>query len=380
MEKTTSRSIGACERFLLWAQDHGFTMADGFEWSGVLSRYAATCPKGHECSPVPSKVQQGRNGCAKCGRAGQNRAASEAARVRFLAWVQDNGFALAEPFEWSGATVRYKATCDAGHPCTPLPSSLSAGQGGCGACQRVRAHQSGIRNADGSVKRTDRTRLAFLKWADDNGFTLAHPFEWRGVAKPYAATCANGHECNPRPNSVQQGQSGCGQCFDHSRARLAGPKSQASRALFLGWAAENGYTLAEPFEWRGTMKTYAATCPQGHACNPRPTHVKQGIGGCGACQGKVWDAFYVVYNPHVDNIKFGVTSGDPRPRLRDHRNDGYTEVLRTFAVLPEGEALGLEQELMKVLKCAGVAPVQGREYFPGAARNVILGFVDEWLA
>ena len=100
-----------------------------------------------------------------------------------------------------------------------------------------------------------------------------------------------------------------------------------------------------------------------------------------APHAKGWcgDVFYVVYNPATDVLKFGITSGDPRPRLGYHRRDGYTEVLRTFTALPNGEARALEGELKTLMRCAGVAPIINRlEYFPGAARNAVLGTVDAW--
>lgn len=248
-----------------------------------------------------------------------------------------------------------------------MPSCAQRGQSGCAACGRQTA----------GLKKTEAARGRFLAWIEGNGFTLNEPFEWAGSFKGYAATCSKGHACKPNPNSVQQGQAGCSKC---SRSRTASPKSLAARDQFTAWATDNGYTLAGDFEWAGTLRTYAATCPQGHACDPSPTHVFQGIGGCPACRGKFWDAFYVVKHPKADVIKFGITSGDPRPRLKDHARDGFTEELLVYRNLEERTAPDLERELMVLLKLAGIEPVRGREYFPAGAENVVLAVATDWLA
>lgn len=295
---------------------------------------------------------------------------SAAARDRFLSWVADNGFSLRGEVTWAGSAARYPATCPVGHKTTVCPNSVQQGHAGCRFCA-AKATQA---------KATSAACDRFLSWVSDNGFTLDEPFEWKGVRVKYGATCHKGHRCNPRPDTIAaRGLSGCEPCSYEQRGLLR-KDSKAARLAFIQWIADNGYTLSEPFEWKGVELGYAATCPQGHACAPWPISSGQGRGGCGACKGKVWDAFYVVHNVEASTVKFGITSGNPKPRLADHRRAGFTAVLRVFAGLPEGEARGLEQQLLKVLHCAGVQPLQRREYFPDATLNVVLPFVDEWLS
>jgi hypothetical protein len=128
------------------------------------------------------------------------------------------------------------------------------------------------------------------------------------------------------------------------------------------------------------MQPHPAICPNGHDCRPTPCHVRAGVGGCAACKNKIFDVFYVVVDEAVGVVKFGITSGNPAPRLRDHRKDGFTEVVRLFRGMGQGEAAILERELLRLLKCAGVAPVRRREYFPVETLNTILYVTDSWVS
>ena len=67
----------------------------------------------------------------------------------------------------------------------------------------------------------------------------------------------------------------------------------------------------------GNQETYHAHCAEGHPCLPMPNRIKNGRGGCDICANKYSDVVYVVTGPN--GLKFGITSGDPRPRLNDHK-------------------------------------------------------------
>jgi hypothetical protein len=85
---------------------------------------------------------------------------------------------------------------------------------------------------------------------------------------------------------------------------------------------------------------------------------------------------YVVANPVLGRVKFGVTSGDPRGRLADHRRAGYTEIMRVCCDLPT--AAVLERHVQTTLRDARIPPVQGREYYDLSALPVVLDVVDGW--
>lgn len=137
---------------------------------------------------------------------------------------------------------------------------------------------------------------------------------------------------------------------------------------------EHGGTVVEP-EWLGNHRKHRVICAAGHACAPRPAGVQQGRGICPKCAGKVWDQFYVVLSPSTGVAKLGITSGDPRDRLRDHRRAGFAEVIRLVEV--EG-ALDLERAALDACRYGGYAPLKGREYFDVIALPTILDVVDHW--
>lgn len=292
----------------------------------------------------------------------------ESTSERFARWTAENGYTLADGFEWVNIRTRYAATCPAGHECMLRPDSSIGRGSGCQRCGILKRAET----------KTEGARQRFLAWINEAGFTLAEGFEWVGSkgGTAYDATCPQGHPCRVSPNAIQQGRSGCGKC---ARKRVGRYKtSVASRDEFTAWADANGYTLVD-FKWRGTMTPHPAICPNGHECRPNPGHVRKGVGGCAACKNKVFDVFYVVTNPDAGVLKFGVTSGDPAPRLRDHRKHGYSEVVRLFRGMGQGEAATLERELLRLMACGSVPPVKGREYFPLTALNTVLYVADEWV-
>lgn len=191
---------------------------------------------------------------------------------------------------------------------------------------------------------------------------------WLGARQPHRVRCAAGHECAPRPNNVSNGQGMCRVCSDRDPA--------AAEAAFRATLAAQGATLLEG-SWLGKDTPHRIRCAAGHECAPCPGSLRKGNGCCRVCAGRTWDVFYVVTGP--DGLKFGVTSGDPRPRLTDHRSDGYDDVVRLHTGLAGATALDLENELKQLLKSLGVPPVRGREYFPASVLRIVLAVVDEWL-
>ncbi|KOU99100.1 GIY-YIG nuclease family protein [Streptomyces sp. XY533] len=190
---------------------------------------------------------------------------------------------------------------------------------------------------------------------------------WLGNHAPHRVRCAADHDCAPRPNDVRRGAGVCRTC--------AGNDSHAAEAAFRARLAELGATLLEP-TWLGNHVPHRARCAAGHDCNPRPNSVQQGSGVCRSCAGKTWDVLYVVTSELDDVVKFGVTSGNPRPRLRDHAYDGLDVIVRLVTGLPEGAAVELERTLLAALRDAREVPVRGREYFPARVLPLVLDLVD----
>lgn len=130
--------------------------------------------------------------------------------------------------------------------------------------------------------------------------------------------------------------------------------------------------------WLGANTPHLIRCPLGHESSPQPTHVQQGEGICRLCAGKQWDAFYVVVNEGEGVVKFGITSGSLRPRLKRHARYGYKKVLRALPGLPAGVARLMERHVIVTLRAAGEMPVKGVEYYDMRVTTLVLNLVDSY--
>lgn len=339
---------------------------------------------------------------------------SERSHKRFLARLNELGATLLED-RWLGCTTPHRVLCAAGHECTPRPSSVNGGQGVCRTC---------VGKDPQVALAAFQDRLAKL------GATLVEP-TWLGTDRPHRVICANGHECNPRPNSILRGQGVCLVCVGRSsvvaernfRARLAElgatllePKwlggntphrvlcanghectprpsnaaqghgiceacanrcTRTAEATFRARLEELGAVLLEP-KYLGGNRPHRIQCAEGHACSPRPNHVIYGHGVCRFCANKEWDTFYVVGNETASLIKCGITNGAGRQRLTRHRRDGYSTVVRFLRDLPAGVAFAMETDVLAALRLAGEKPARGREYFPDHVTALVLDVVDHY--
>ncbi|MFC9341452.1 hypothetical protein ACFTY9_25485 [Streptomyces sp. NPDC057021] len=272
------------------------------------------------------------------------------AEAAFRARLADLGATLLEP-QYLGSGKPHRARCAQGHECAPRPNDVQKGKGICQTCAG---------NNRQGAEAGFRARLAEL------GATLLE-VAYLGNREPHRVRCAQGHECSPRPNDVQRGQGLCRAC--------RGPASLASEAAFRARLAEAGATLLEP-GWLGHKTPHRVRCAEGHEGSPRPNDLHRGQGVCRVCAGQIWDAFYVVRDDDRDVIKFGITSGDPRPRLADHAREGLDTVLRVHRDLPGSAARELELTVLAALADAREAPVQGREFFPARVLPLVLDLVD----
>lgn len=193
--------------------------------------------------------------------------------------------------------------------------------------------------------------------------------EWLGVCTPHLVQCSRGHERKVRPHSVNTGKGLCATCAGSDPA--AAWDAFRQRVLSLG-----GVVLEE--EWLGKDKPHRVRCPQGHEATPSPTSIQQGRGICRFCAGMQWDVFYIVMHDGSDRIKFGITSGDHRDRLRRHARAGYKTLIRLLTDLPGSVAPDLERFVKSALALAGETPIHGREYFSAGALALVLDVVDNF--
>lgn len=316
-------------------------------WLGSAQPHRVRCAAGHEGTPRPTHVQRGTGICRKC--AGQD---AEGAERAFRARVAALGGTVLEQ-AWLGSDRPHRVLCAAGHECTPRPGYVRKGGGICRAC----VGQDSI-----EVERAFRARVAEL-----GGIVLEQA--WLGSDRPHRVRCPVGHESTPRPSKVQQGGGICRTCAGRD-------PSESERAFRERVATLGGLVLEQT--WLGVHRPHRVRCPVGHEVESFPSHAQQGNGICRVCAGKAWDAFYVVADDEEGRVKFGITSGDPRPRLGNHKRAGYSRVVRRLTGLPGNVALEMERAVRATLLLARKKPVQGREYFDAASMAVILDVVDNY--
>lgn len=321
------------------------------EYLGVQKPHLCRCGEGHECNPTPHHVQRGLGICRIC-----------TGRDPVTAWgnfrqrVSELGGEVLEPV-WLGARKRHLCRCANGHECSPLPNSVQQGDGICRVC----AGRDPV-----AAWEVFRRRVIEL------GGTVLEP-EWLGCDRPHLCRCVNGHECRPRPSGVQQGAGICQVCTGTGRG-----SGELAWGNFRRRVADLGGEVLEP-KWLGSQQPHRCRCSEGHECKPMPACVQRGQGICPICAGKEWDVLYVTRNPVTRCVKFGITSWGGRARLRDHRYDGYTEVLHLITGLPEGLAAHTEQKIKIALAMVDAKPVRGREYFSDDYLDLIENEISIWV-
>ena len=306
------------------------------KWAGSREPHRVICADGHECWPIPHVARRGISICSICS--GKDPATAEANYREYLA-----GLRVTPLWEhWEGKKKSHHVLCTAGHDCHPKPEHVLRGQGVCLTCV---GHDS----AEGRYR--------------EHLFKLGHiPAwdEWRGVKKPHKVLCAGGHICSPAPADVMRPGAGpCGTCARNSPV--------AAQMEFRDRLADLGAAPAWE-KWEGTTIRHRVVCSEGHICWIRPAYLKLGKSPCRICSKK-WDIFYVVVNDDLGWVKFGITSEDPRVRLKAHRTDGFRRTVRVASIT--GAKL-VEEHVQDVLTAHGYRPVRGREYFLLPALEIIL--------
>lgn len=317
------------------------------KYLGYDAPHRAICAAGHECTPRPNNLRSGGGACRTCSR--RDSAASEA---EFRLRVAELGGVVLEP-RWLGNRGKHRIRCAAGHLVETRPNCVQQGGGICSICTG-----RSVRGAEATFKEN----LAKM------GATLLEA-GWLGAGTPHRVRCSQGHEVTTTPNHVRSKSSFCRVCSRRD--------SSVAAQKFSERLAEIGAVLLEP-EWLGNGRPHRVRCASGHECTPRPDAVQGGQGICRRCAGKTWDAFYVVVDSDAELLKFGITSGNGRPRLRHHRRDGFVTVHRFLSGLPGDTAPRLENDVRATLRLAGERPVRGREYYSEHVTALVLDVVDHY--
>ncbi|NDK24635.1 hypothetical protein FSY75_09135 [Streptomyces sp. TR1341] len=297
----------------------------------------------------------------------QRSRASLRAEAEFRARVEALGGTILES-EYLNSRTPHRVRCAAGHGCRPTPSNVQKGWGLCtiGAARDAKAAEAAFR------QRLDQLGAVLLEAA------------YLGSKRGHRVRCAAGHECRPRPKDLAQGGGLCRTCAgDLLRGVSTGrnPVPEVSEEVEQRFrervSALGGTVLAA--RWEGVGTPTLVRCAEGHEVFPTPSNVLRGTGLCRLCSGKEWDVFYVVTDGG-GTVKFGITSGDPTPRLQYHARDNLTRVVRLHTGLPDTTAPDLERLVLAALREAGEVPVRGKEYFPARVLSRVLALVDQQLA
>lgn len=312
------------------------------EWLGSSKPHRVRCGQGHLCRPRPNDVHGGQGICRACSGV-----LPDVAEAAFRARIAELGGQVVG--EYRNTATPVDCICPAEHPCSPRPNSIQQGRGMCFDC-------SGRNPAVAEV--AFRARVAEL-----GGQVIG---KYASEDTPADCLCPVGHPCRPTPSYLRKQKGMCPVCAQND-------PDTAERTFYARVGALGGRVVGP---YVNSMTFVECICPQGHRCRPRPNSVQQGQGICGACRGAAWDVLYVVTSPTLGRVKFGVTSGDARARLADHRRAGYPEVIRVLPGLDDAHAL--ERHIRVTLRAADITPAQGREYFHIDALALVLDVVDGW--
>ena len=316
-------------------------------WLGSATRHRVRCAAGHENLVLPRSVRQGGGICRTCS--GRDPVAAETA---FRAFLDARNATLLEP-TWLGASTPHRIRCAAGHLSAPTPANVRRRQSICPTC-------AGNYRGKGAT--------AFCARLDELRAELIEP-TWLGAGTPHHVRCVNGHDCWPRPNGIKRGRGICPICAGQDKATAAAEFQARLDAL--------GATLAEP-EYLGANIPHRVICAEGHECCPYPTRLQQGGGICRICAHRTWDVFYIVTNQNTRRVKFGITSGDAKIRLTQHRRNGYRTTGLLMAGLQGTTAPDIERAVKAALRLAGIAPVHGREHYDIIALPVIFEIASNY--
>ncbi|MFF3575887.1 GIY-YIG nuclease family protein [Streptomyces mirabilis] len=318
-------------------------------WLGAQTPHRCICPKGHVCTPRPCSIKSGQGMCFSCSGSDPVRAWES-----FVSRMIDLGAEVLEE-SWLGAETPHRVRCKGGHEISVWPSGAGKGKGICRIC----------------VGLDPKTAEKYFRNAIENLGGVILYKEWKGVNVPHQVLCPEGHIASPRPNDIQQGHTMCRSC--------AGKDPGTAWENFKELVSGLGGNVLEK-SWLGVQVPHLVQCRNGHTTTVRPAGVQQGQGICRFCAGCEWDVFYVVVNEADGHLKFGITSGDSRHRLRFHKADGFIRVVRLLTALPGTDAPTLEKTLIQELKAQGKQPVRGREYYLISELPFVLNIVDAYQA
>ena len=163
--------------------------------------------------------------------------------------------------EYSKDSVRVECKCKNEHECSPIPGNIRQGQGR-GMCLICTGQDPE------TAKQNFYKRIKELE-----GEVIG---EYVNARVRVECKCKKGHDCNPLPNSIQQGYGMCKIC--------AGNDSKTAKQNFYNNIKKLGGEVIG--EYVNNNTPVKCKCKNEHDCNPRPSGVQQGHGMCLICTGQ----------------------------------------------------------------------------------------------
>jgi hypothetical protein len=186
--------------------------------------------------------------------------------------------------------------------CRPWPSYISTGGGICATCSgRIR----------GLSEPQYRQRVT-----EPGGTILG---DYVNTHTPVLVRCPEGRENRVIPKHVLKGVGICSTC----KGNAPGISEPRFREAVIN---RRGEVLGS---YVNATTSVLVRCSEGNEVRVQPNNVLSGQGICRVCRGRTWDVFYTVADDVFELLKFGVTSGDARARLRNHRLAGFEQPVRS---------------------------------------------------
>lgn len=149
--------------------------------------------------------------------------------------------------------------CARGHECTPRPAAVLAG---CHICRRCSQYDPAA-------------EAAFWLRVRELGGRAQPGAEYDNANTPVPVWCAAGHDCRPKPKSLQGGQGLCRRCANEA--------VRITREAFWRRVADLGAHPTRASVYRDRDTPVALVCSAGHPCTPTPAKVIGSFIVCDAC-------------------------------------------------------------------------------------------------
>jgi stress response protein YsnF len=208
------------------------------------------------------------HGCKIC--AGKD---SKTAEINFRKSIEEIGGKVIGEYKRNKISV--ECICLKGHQCNPRPSDIQQGGGMCKIC---------------AGKDSKTAEINFRKSIEEIGGKVIGEYKRNNI--PVECICPKGHQCNPIPSSIQQGQGMCKIC--------AGNDSKTAEINFRKSIEELGGKVIG--EYKGNKISVECICPKGHKCNPRPNDIQKGTGMCKICAGKDSKTAEINFRKSIEEI------------------------------------------------------------------------------